>query len=160
MSYLLKRSPATGQLLHGSAGLLVNDCPAPCECPDGLASSYALDAALFSACGGCAGGGCSEGRTWDGLFVVFPDAGPCTWFGRNSDGFGWGPGECLQIAGKNLSFVQLLHSAAHCRWQIAIHCYGGSDTLIWLGYKTTGMTPAGVYTRQGGCTAANNIELF
>jgi hypothetical protein len=41
-----------------------------------------------------------------------------------------------------------------CSWKLTI---GGG--VVWEGYKTTGATPAGEYTRTGGCDLAATYTL-
>ncbi|MBL4700332.1 hypothetical protein JYU15_02280 [bacterium AH-315-I18] len=160
MSKHLRRA-SSGHLLRNTNGHLVNDCqltPAPCLCPTSLANSYAMQPAGLTACAICSGGSCSTTQSWDGTFQYLSN---CTWLALNSNYTTWTAGQCFNIDGANLSTAQIELNPYDCQWELTLNCYSSSsDNTLWQGVKTTGNSPAGIYTKILGCTGPNTLEVF
>ncbi|MAX26879.1 MAG: hypothetical protein CMJ19_20490 [Phycisphaeraceae bacterium] len=152
---------ASGHLLRKDNGHLIHDCQvedAPCLCPQNLANSYAIDLNLLEACPGCIGGNCTTTVSWDGTFQRYS---ACNWIGLNADQTSWPPGQCLQIDGKNLSNTQLRLDPYNCIWVISVICFSeGSENTLWQGTKSTGNTPAGIYTKTQGCVILPTLNVY
>jgi hypothetical protein len=52
---------------------------------------------------------------------------------------------------------------APCRWELLVRLADGDSLNVWRGYKETGLTPAGVYTRftdgTGGCDTTATVAV-
>jgi len=135
---------ASGHLLHSAAGHLINACgsgggPAPCFCPSGLASTYTV--AGFGGLAGCNGCDSSTDGAWTGGLNRVGTG--CTWWAAD-DNF-----DPLSINGTKLhiTYTQVTLNVTACRWELYISCSasGLPPVDMWVGYKTTGNTPAGTY---------------
>ena len=100
----------------------------------------------------------SGAGAWDGSFPAYaPQGGYCDWMIQNADPTSY------SISGKQLSGVDYSHiafNASTCQWNLLLGTYsGGAESDIWFGYKSTGNTPAGVYTRTGGCDPTTSLTI-
>lgn len=136
---------ASGHLLRSAAGHLINACasggpPAPCVCPSGLASTYTVSG--FAGLSGCDGCDSSSDAEWSG--ALFRVGTGCAWWAAD-DSF-----DPLSLSGTKLhiTYTQLILSTTACRWELYIACSAPSlpPAKMWVGYKTVGTTPAGVYS--------------
>lgn len=150
-----------GHLVHSAAGHLVNDCQivaAPCLCPGNLATSYAIVPNLLAACSTCDGGSCSSSEPWDGTFQLYST---CNWQGLNAAYTTWIAGQCFHIDQKNLSLMELKLDPYDCQWVLTINCFSPTNNnTLWHGVKTTGLTPAGIYSKILGCDGPAIMEVF
>ncbi len=123
--------------------------PAPCSCPDGLPYEYAIQGYQdgdLSACEECME---LSGTVWDGVFNI--KVGECYWQGGSL---------AYQIDGKRMMTSWLRLDADNCTWKMAIYCIGPEGTeTVWAGTKGTGETPAGEYTRAGGCDETPTLTI-
>ena len=160
MSQHLQRS-ASGHLLKNSNGHLVNECvlePAPCFCPTGLATSYAIMVDGITACTNCSAGNCSTFEDWDGTFQFLSN---CRWLALNANYTTWPIGHCFQLDDVDLSVAQIELNTGLCQWVLTLNCFNSSSgNTLWQGIKTTGLTPAGTYTQTDGCSGPSTIEVF
>ena len=135
----------SGHLLRSAAGHLINTCggggsPAPCVCPPGLASTYTVSG--FGGLAGCDGCDSSTDGEWSG--ALYHVGTGCAWWAAD-DNF-----DPLSINGTKLhiTYTQLILSTTACRWELYIACSAPAlpPVKMWVGYKTTGNTPAGTYS--------------
>jgi hypothetical protein len=131
------------------------DMAVPATCPAAwqVAPYYKVDATDLMAINPAACTTCkaSAGVAWDGQFGSGPTAA-CSWLVYTTAS---GP----NLGGKELfasgSDVKLVPST---KWTLVIKCApqnpAGIAKVIWQGDKTDGDTPAGTYTRTGGCSTA------
>lgn len=151
----------TGHLLSNASGHMVHACnviDAPCFCPGNLASSYAINPQLLSACASCEGGSCSTTESWDGTFQQY---GTCNWQGLNAQYTNWTAGQCFELDSKNLSTIQIRLDPYDCQWVLTLNCFSsGGENTIWEGVKTTGLTPSGLYNRTNGCSLPMSLEVY
>jgi hypothetical protein len=116
----------------------------PCECtyPTGLSATYTVSG--FGALSTCSGCDASTDPPWPG--TMYNVGSGCIWWALDDD---FDP---FSINGHSLeiSFTQLRLNgvASPCRWELVISCGSlvNPSKILWLGYKTTGLTPVGTYT--------------
>ena len=117
--------------------------PAPCTCtyPTGLASTYTVSG--FGSLGACPECDTSTDAAWPG--TMYHVGAGCSWWAANAtfDPYSIN-GHTLDIAYTQL---RLNGSASPCRWELVITCGStlNPSKILWLGYKTTGLTPVGTY---------------
>lgn len=140
--------------LDDDGNLLLSDgtsdcdcCPAPCSCPGGLASAYAIvgySDGYFDLCPTCILPE-SPAPTWDGVFV---QGGPCNW-------------EIGPYSIRNSNIVgSLVLDEANCKWVLELYCETNSGTtLLWSGENSTSRVPACAFTRTGGCDSLATVTL-
>lgn len=103
----------------------------------------------IGACGTC---DASAKPAWTGTMDATTD-NVCKWY---AGGLATTMAGTYSINGKELWYasIQLDTSVTLGRWQLAVACdQGGTPTSMWVGYKQTGATPVGTYTRNSGCAA-------
>jgi hypothetical protein len=135
---------ASGRLLRSAGGHLIHACsssgPAPCSCPGGLANTYTVSGfGGLHACGSCDP---STDPPWSGaLYRV--DSTSCIWWAADAS---FDP---LSIDSHrlNITYTQIVLNTVACRWELYISCSSltAPPADMWVGYKTTGSTPAGTY---------------
>ena len=98
------------------------------------------------ACSTCVAGG---GSVWDGTFPVYSN---CLW--QQAAG-------ARKIGGKSLNQSDIVFDAVDCFWQLSINCSDNIDGPVdmWTGRKTSGSTPAGIYTKISGCDGASALTV-
>lgn len=152
---------SSGHLLCGNVGHLSNEATdPPSSCPSGLSDLYRIvDISALVACPTCISE-CENVRPWDGHFAVAISIAPCVWHAQNRDGFGESENECLQVNSVDLAISSLSLDSTPSRWSISINCNetDGIDS-IWFGEKSTGLTPAGFYTRISGCSTVQLLQV-
>lgn len=162
----LKYDPVTGHLMFGPNGHLAR-CPSPASCPGDNSASYRIqdydnDDWTVSAAGGeCLGGftGDTSFTDWDGVFAI-ADAANCLWEAGDTNYnvasgravTGSNPDGRWQMAPTAANFLRHVPGSIPPRWEIRWQVEKtGTRTTVWEGRKTTGSTPAGIYTRNNGC---------
>ena len=152
----------SGKVIVNANGepILCDTCPceeaAPCVCPAGLGTCYRLKDYNDGDIAPCSDCHDMVLPVWDGSFDRWID---CVWQLMAN----------VSMSGKLLTGSTMFDSLTRiilrtvfypgdCRWELRIACYGGAS-LIWLGFKTTGLTPAGTYTRSSGCDATSALEV-
>jgi hypothetical protein len=151
ISWLINLVRNTSNLLRTSSTPyhLATSCPpdnggdAPCVCtyPTGLSSTYTVSGfGSLVPCGGCDS---SSDPPWPG--TMYHVTTGCIWWATDAtfDPFSIN-GHILDISYTQL---RLNGTASPCRWELAICC--GSvlfpTKIMWVGYKTAGTTPVGIY---------------
>lgn len=127
---------------------IIQDTCAPDSCPEGLAETYSIDSYFngyldLTACVDCAP---AVGLpVWDGVFTNNED---CTWSGMIV-------GFAKEISGKefqNFEGAFDLGLSPGVAWLITFQCGDvGTPINVWIGTKSTGASPVGVYSKTGGC---------
>ena len=168
----LKRSAATGHLLHGHTGHLVHDCGvAPCTCPGGLGSRYRIkdyvDGAFwgrlqYDSGAGCAN--CDQADTvshWDGTYPNF--TATCItqgWFIDTGQFMGTDASNEVQMEDSSRIFLDTSASPV-CYWTVAVKwdppC-AGSTQLVFR--KANGNSPSGIYTLDVTSSTAGIIACY
>lgn len=168
------RKGASGHLLKvqsgDHAGKLAK-CSAGCPCSawsdlyngiitacSGLTRFYYIsgydmyDDTLFSPCTGCSD--CSSFcPPWDG--ILYPGGSPCSWSREPDTYMPEGGANVRAINGKDFSGAYL--SGLPGGWTLTLYCKTGQ--LIWSG-TYSGSTPAGTYTRTGGCDTRTEVDTL
>ncbi len=153
----LQYRPSDGKLLHLSSGPLQAECccPEPCTCDLYLPWSYSIadyaDGDIVT-CPTCPAGEAND-SIWNGQFHVWDH---CQW----TIGYSW-PYK-MKMNGRKLARVHVgLASPTLCRWELSIYCglYQEQETLVWLGHKNGGHTPAGNYQRADGCSEIETLTI-
>jgi hypothetical protein len=142
MSRVLRYSAATGRLLFGGTGHLLNATPFACN----GSPMPTLTFSGFDAMSPCES--CSEHTThqpWDGTLMP---TSACVWQGRNADGYGANADDCLTVNGQPLHRVALAWEPTIGLWMIELH---GDAQTVWIGYGPVDDSPAGTYWRIDGC---------
>jgi hypothetical protein len=103
----------------------------------------------------------SELAAWDGTFAIVYEYRGCCWaplaFGdnRSIDGKLFSVGASSDCTGSS----RLWLDTVNCRWVLGLYCNSNGGTLVWLGYKTTGLTPAGTYSKDSGCAGPDALVV-
>ena len=166
--------PTNGEFLVDDDGrwqICGNCCGCPCNGDDwadlvngvteecnGLVACYQLKNYSDGDLANCADCVASGLDAWDGTFQAVAAQG--------LDGCDWGcfDGPCdLSIDGKRLykAVLQYTGMSGGRRWGLRVTCYKnpGNFYNVWWGWKATGVTPAGIYTRDVGCDATSTLEV-
>jgi len=136
-------APGTELTAHDGAITDCTDalCAGPvCTSPVG-SSSYQIDnftAGSFFDISGCSGSGSAQ-TEWPGTFPF--REGDCSWLEDEVGG-------AFQIQTFLFAIGRMDWNVS--QWEIQLDLSGSS---VWIGKKTYGATPAGRYTRTGGCSA-------
>lgn len=123
----IKKSATTGHILKNANGHMVKGCvAAPCECPDGLDSSYVVkfDAALF-----CDQNCITPLQTCTSLQATVTTSGSCQWAGS------------VMCVDETLVVTLELVTSEPCVWLIG--------TTAGNAEKSTGLSPVGSYSSLG-----------
>jgi hypothetical protein len=115
---------------------------APCVCPSGLAATYTVSG--FGSLTGCPQCDASTDPPWPG--TLYQSGTACLFWALDPtfDPYSIN-GDSLDIA---YTQVLLRTTVTPCRWELYIACSSllNPTKTMWLGYKTTGSTPAGTYS--------------
>jgi hypothetical protein len=147
LAHLASLYQRAGNLVRtASSPFHLSDCGgpgAPCTCnwPTGLAPTYQVQGlAGLSPCPTCDS---SADPAWDG--TLYNDGPGCVWWAADA---AFDP-RSINGVSLDILYTQVLlrTNVSPCRWELYIACGSATNPTrnMWVGYKTTGSTPAGTY---------------
>ena len=138
----------------GPATLEIEACPGavPITVPTCYRIAGYSDGDLV-ACGSCSN---RVDPVWDGTFPAH--SGSCSWEPAAVSGPSIS-GKLLDNTGVGVA-SGLYFNTLTCSWRMDVRCRaGGTRFDIWVGTKSTGSTPAGVYIRIAGCDTTTTLTI-
>ena len=136
--------------LASPSPILPSPEPVPLSCPS---PTYDLQLKNFTpgdltGCPACLD---DTNAPWDGFWNQ-NTPGTCNWIIDYGGTYG-------SVGGKLLGTTSQITLVAGSKWTMKVTCLNGGEVTVWEGEKTFGATPAGVYTRTGGCDTDPTLEV-